>query len=160
MQRDYEVAAIMAAALRSTLAHMKLHRPLDEVYSPFHTDASHPASRGFCDADSAAHDPRYGVGGMQAYRETLLRINLQHAPVVCFRYVGTGADISPSVVASIYMQPFHRLRPTLHRPAVPRRLGLSSTSITAATPGWSTSLRPIPGPPSAPGRATSRQQTG
>jgi hypothetical protein len=68
MQRDYEVAAMMAAALRSTLAHMKLHRPLDEVYSPFHTDASHPASRGFCDADSAAHDPRYGVSGMLAYR--------------------------------------------------------------------------------------------
>ena len=45
MQRDYEVAVMMTAALRSTLAHMKLHRLLDEVYSPFHTDASHPACR-------------------------------------------------------------------------------------------------------------------
>jgi hypothetical protein len=92
MQRDYEVAAMRAAALRSTLAHMKLHRPLDEVYSPFHTDASHPASRGFCDADSAAHDPRYGDAGTRAYRATLLRINLQHAPVVRFRYVGTDPE--------------------------------------------------------------------
>jgi hypothetical protein len=47
---------------------MKLHRPPDEVYSPFHTDASHPASRGFCDADGAAHDPDYGVRAMLGCR--------------------------------------------------------------------------------------------
>ena len=32
MQRDYEIAAMMTAALRSTLAHMKLHRPRSEVF--------------------------------------------------------------------------------------------------------------------------------
>ena len=32
--------------------------------------------------------PSYGIRGMLAYRTTLLRINLQHAPVVRFWYVG------------------------------------------------------------------------
>jgi len=31
-QRDYEVAVMMTAALRSTLAHMKLGRPVSEVF--------------------------------------------------------------------------------------------------------------------------------
>ena len=67
---------------------MRLHRPLDEVYSPLHADAQHPVERSYCDADGAAHDPRYGIRGMLAYRSTLLGIKLQHAPVVRFRYVG------------------------------------------------------------------------
>lgn len=58
MQRDCEIAAMMTAALRSTLAHMKLHRPLSEVFDHY----------GYCDADYAAHDPRYGVRGIVAYR--------------------------------------------------------------------------------------------
>jgi hypothetical protein len=88
MQRDYEIAAMMTASLRSTLAHMKLHRPMGEVFD-------HHA---YCDADQAAHDPRYGVRGTLAYRATLLAINLQHAPVVRFRWVGIdpdSADVSP-----------------------------------------------------------------
>ena len=88
MQRDYEVAAMMTAALRSTLAHMKLGRPVSEVRSPLYEDdyLHRAADPGYCDADSAAHDPQYGVAGTRAYRATLLRINLQHAPVVRFRY--------------------------------------------------------------------------
>ena len=94
MQRDYEVAAMMTAALRSTLAHMKLGRPVIEVRSPLYEDdyRHRPADPGYCDADSAAHDPRYGDAGTRAYRATLLRINLQHAPVVRFRYVGTDPE--------------------------------------------------------------------
>jgi hypothetical protein len=89
MQRDYEIAAMMTAALRSTLAHMKLHRPISEVFSNY----------AYCDADQAAHDPRYGVRGTQAYRSTLLHVNLAHAPVVRFRYVGItpeSADTDPA----------------------------------------------------------------
>ena len=82
MQRDYEIAAMMTASLRSTLAHMELHRPISEVFD-------HHA---YCDADAAMHsdphDPRYGIRSMLAYRATLLRINLQHALVVHFRWVG------------------------------------------------------------------------
>jgi hypothetical protein len=88
MQRDYEIAAMMTAALRSTLTHMKLHRPLSEVF----------ANHSYCDADQAAHDPRYGARGTLAYRATLLAINLQHAPVLRFRYVGidpVNADTDP-----------------------------------------------------------------
>ena len=94
MQRDYEVAAMMTAALRSTLAHMKLGRPVIEVRSPLYEDdyRHRPADPGYCDADSAAHDPRYGDAGTRAYRATLLRINLQHPPVVRFRYVGTDPE--------------------------------------------------------------------
>ena len=79
---------MMTAALRSMLAHMKLHRPISEVRSPHYGDEDRhrPADPGYCDADSAAHDPQYGVGGTRAYRATLLRVNLQHAPVVRFRY--------------------------------------------------------------------------
>jgi hypothetical protein len=96
MQRDYEVAAMMTAALRSTLAHMKLGRPVSEVRSPLYEDdyLHRPADPGYCDADSAAHDPRYGDAGTRAYRATLLRINLQHAPVVRFRYVGIVPESS------------------------------------------------------------------
>jgi hypothetical protein len=82
MQRDYEIAAMMTASLRSTLAHMKLHRPMSEVFD-------HHA---YCDADSAMHtdpkDPRYGMKGLLDYITVLMNINLQHAPVVRFRYVG------------------------------------------------------------------------
>jgi hypothetical protein len=94
MQRDYEVAAMMTAALRSTLAHMKLGRPVSEVHSPLYEDnyLHRTAVPGYCDADSAAHDPQYGVAGTRAYRATLLRINLQHAPVVRFRWVYTGEN--------------------------------------------------------------------
>ena len=89
MQRDYEIAAMMTASLRSTLAHMKLGRPISEVF----------ARHAYCDADQAAHDPRYGVRGTQAYRSTLLHVNLAHAPVVRFRYVGIvpeSADTDPA----------------------------------------------------------------
>jgi hypothetical protein len=41
--------------------------------------------RRFVVGDQAAHDPRHSIRGMLAYR---VRINLQHAPVVRFRYVG------------------------------------------------------------------------
>src|SRR5260370_37499904 len=34
MRIDYEVAAQMTAALRSTLVHMRLRRPMSEVYGP------------------------------------------------------------------------------------------------------------------------------
>ncbi len=88
MQRDYEIAAMMTATLRSTLAHLRLHRPIGEAFS----------HHSYCDADQAAHDPRYGVRGTLAYRATLLAINLQHAPVVRFRYVGidpVNADTDP-----------------------------------------------------------------
>jgi hypothetical protein len=82
MQRDYEIAAMMTASLRSTLAHMKLHRPLTEVF----------AHHAYCDADAAMHsdpkDPRYGIRGLLAYLNVLANVNLQHAPVVRFRYVG------------------------------------------------------------------------
>ena len=63
------------------MAHMKLHRPISEVFD----------HHSYCDADQAAHDPRYGIPGMDAYRTTLLGINLQHAPVVRFRWVGINA---------------------------------------------------------------------
>lgn len=82
MQRDYEIAAMMTASLRSTLAHMKLHRPLSEVFD-------HHA---YCDADSAMRsdpkDPRYGMKGLIAYITVLMNIDLHHAPVVRFRWVG------------------------------------------------------------------------
>src|ERR1035441_361499 len=48
MQRDYEIAAMMTASLRSTLAHVKLHRPLSEVFD-------HHAH---CDARSAMRSDR------------------------------------------------------------------------------------------------------
>ena len=51
MQRDYEVAAMMTAALRSALAHIELHRPVSEVF----------IHHSYCDADQAAHDPREGL---------------------------------------------------------------------------------------------------
>jgi hypothetical protein len=41
MQRDYEIAAMMTASLRSALAHIKLNRPLSEVFD----------HHGHCDAD-------------------------------------------------------------------------------------------------------------
>lgn len=92
MQRDYEIAAMMTASLRSTLAHMKLHRPLSEVFG----------NHAYCDAVSAMHsdpkDPRYGMKGLLAYITVLMNINLQHAPVVRFRYVGVdpvNADTDP-----------------------------------------------------------------
>jgi hypothetical protein len=44
----------------------------------------HPVERSYCDADQAAHDTHHGIRGMLAYREVILRIKLQHAPVVCF----------------------------------------------------------------------------
>jgi hypothetical protein len=65
---------------------MQLYRPISEVFD-------HHA---YCDADSAGHDPRYGIRGMLAYRSALLGIKLAHAPVVRFRYVAvskTHADI-------------------------------------------------------------------
>jgi hypothetical protein len=93
MQRDYEIAAMMTASLRSTLAHMKLHRPLSEVFD-------HHA---YCDAVAAMRsdpkDPRYGMKGLLAYITVLMNINLQHAPVVRFRYVGidpVNADTDPT----------------------------------------------------------------
>ncbi len=86
MQRDYEIAAMMMASLRSTLAQMKLHRPLSEVFD-------HHA---YCDADAAIRsdpkDPRYGRKGLLAYVNVLLNIDLNHAPVVRFRYVGIDPD--------------------------------------------------------------------
>jgi hypothetical protein len=86
MQRDYEIAAMMTASLRSTLAHMQLHRPMSEVFD-------HHA---YCDAVSAIHgdlkDPRYGKKGLLAYVNVLLNIDLNHAPVVRFRWVGVDPD--------------------------------------------------------------------
>jgi hypothetical protein len=35
MQRDYEIASKMTAALRSTLAHMWLRRPISDGCSPY-----------------------------------------------------------------------------------------------------------------------------
>jgi hypothetical protein len=66
MQRDYEIAAMMTAALRSTLAHLWLRRPVSEIVHPHWIAEGQPSDPGYCDADSAAHDPRYGVRGTQA----------------------------------------------------------------------------------------------
>jgi hypothetical protein len=41
IQRDYEIAAMMTAALRASLAHMKQHRPISEMYRPHHGDSHH-----------------------------------------------------------------------------------------------------------------------
>ena len=57
-------------------------------HSRVQNDARYKEQHSYCDADQAAHDPRYGIRGMLAYRETLLGINLAHAPVVRFRWVG------------------------------------------------------------------------
>jgi hypothetical protein len=46
---------MMTAALRSMLAHMKLHRPLGEVYRPFKLT---PLTLG---AWSASHAPHYST---------------------------------------------------------------------------------------------------
>jgi hypothetical protein len=46
---------MMTAAMRSMLVHMKLHRPLGEVYSPFKLT---PLTLG---AWSAAHAPHYST---------------------------------------------------------------------------------------------------
>ena len=93
MQRDYEVAAMMTAALRSTLGHMKLVRPVSEVRSPLPEDdyLNRPADPGYCDADSAAHNPRYGVRGMLAYLEEL------HCSVGC-----TLAATGPPKLGSLF----------------------------------------------------------
>jgi len=50
---------MMTAALRSTLAHMKLGRPVIEVRSPLYEDdyRHRPADPGYCDADSAPTIP-------------------------------------------------------------------------------------------------------
>lgn len=69
----------------------KLHRAIGEVF----------AHHGYCDADKAARDFRYGVrwdAGLPIF--TFLGINLLHAPVVRIRYVGidpADADTTRSI---------------------------------------------------------------
>jgi hypothetical protein len=76
MQRDYEIGAMMTAALRHTLANLKLHRPPDV----------RPQS--YCDASQ----------GDAAYRRALISVYLRQAPMVRIKYISIPdyyADTNP-----------------------------------------------------------------
>jgi len=83
MRRDYETAAIMVAALRSTLAHLKAHQSVAGIYGPDATDK--PLENSFCNAEGA--DPAfYTPGQIAAFKAATYVIHLDDAPHVAFRY--------------------------------------------------------------------------
>jgi hypothetical protein len=86
MRRDYETAAIMVAALRSALAHLKAGQTLASVYGPA---AGKPLENSYCNADGA--DPAVlSPAPTTAYRAATYDIHLYDAPQVTFRYVWFG----------------------------------------------------------------------
>ena len=83
MRRDYETAAIMVAALRSALAHLKAGQNLDSEYGPA---SGKPLENSYCNADGA--DPAVlSPVQIEAYRAATYAIDLTDAPDVTFRYM-------------------------------------------------------------------------
>lgn len=73
MRRDYETAAIMVAALRSTLAHLKAHQSVAGIYGPDATDK--PLENSFCNGEGA--DPSfYTPGQIAAFKAATYAIHL------------------------------------------------------------------------------------
>jgi hypothetical protein len=83
MHRDFETAAIMVAALRSALAHLKAGQDLRSEYGPA---SGKPLENSYCNADGA--DPTVlSPAQLAAYRAATWTIALHYAPSVTFRYV-------------------------------------------------------------------------
>jgi len=83
MHRDFETGAIMIAALRSALAHLKAGQSLTSEYGPA---SGKPLENSYCNADGA--DPSIlSPAQLAAYRATTWWIHLFYAPTVTFRYV-------------------------------------------------------------------------
>jgi hypothetical protein len=86
MRRDYEIAALETAALRSALAHAKLHRPMalpPDNPEDFFNEPGH----NFCNAYAEAHNPKYGAAGGKAYSRAVMSVYLPDAPVIKLRYI-------------------------------------------------------------------------
>jgi hypothetical protein len=99
MRRDYEVAAVMTAALRSTIIHLKLHRSLAKVYGAGYVYAlNKPIMDSYCNVLGGMHESQYGAAGAAAYRAVSKTVVLPDAPVIEIQEVagvpgttGTGA---------------------------------------------------------------------
>ncbi len=86
MHRDFETAAIMVAALRSALAHLKAGQTLASEYGPA---SGKPLENSYCNADGA--DPIVlSPTQLAAYRAATYGVHLDDAPTVIFRYIAFG----------------------------------------------------------------------
>lgn len=88
MHRDFETAAIMIAALRSALAHLKAGQSLASEYGPA---SDKPLENSYCNADGA--DPAIlSPDQIAAYRASTWSIHFFYAPMVTFRYAYFGGS--------------------------------------------------------------------
>lgn len=88
MRRDYETAALMTAALRSALAHLKVGQTLASEEGP---TSDLPRRDTYCDPDGA--DPRLLTRAqLAAYRSATYRVHLYDAPAILIRYISFDVD--------------------------------------------------------------------
>lgn len=83
MRRDYEIAAVMTAALRSAIIHLKLHRSVKSIYGPETMYAQNRSiAASYCNALGGMHESQYGAAGAAAYRTMSKQVVLPDAPVI------------------------------------------------------------------------------